>query len=79
MRLVVVWALRLAGAGIAAGILCALAGGRILSSLLYQVSPTDFATLVLAAAILLGVLVIASALPARRAARVDPVIALRAE
>ncbi|MFW6079182.1 MAG: ADOP family duplicated permease, partial [Gemmatimonadota bacterium] len=65
------------GAGL--GMAAALALGRYLESLLFGVSPTDPVTLGGMAATLFGVAVAASCLPARRAARVDPMRALRAE
>src|SRR5205809_411238 len=65
------------GAGI--GAVVALAGGRVLSSLLYGVSPRDPLVLLGAALIPVVVAAVASYLPARRAAKVDPVLALRYE
>ncbi len=53
--------------------------GRLLSSLLYEVSPADPITLVTVTAILSGVAALAIVLPARRASRVDPVEILRAD
>jgi len=65
------------------GVLCGLAGAvaltRVLSSLLYGVTPTDAATLTGVALVLTSIALIASYLPARRAARVDPMAALRCE
>ncbi|OFW41868.1 MAG: hypothetical protein A3J29_01105, partial [Acidobacteria bacterium RIFCSPLOWO2_12_FULL_67_14b] len=61
--------------GLAGGIAVAFAMG----SVLYGVSPTDPATLTVVAAVLIGVTALATALPAWRAARIDPVTALRAE
>jgi putative ABC transport system permease protein len=57
----------------------ALALTRVLRSQLYGVSPTDPPTFAAVAALLLAAATLASYLPARRAARVDPVIALRTE
>lgn len=72
-------ALRLTALGLAAGALLTLAGTRLLSSFLYGVGPRDPATWVGAAVGVLLVAGIASLLPAVRAARVDPMVALRAE
>ena len=72
-------AFRLAVAGLAFGLLAAFALTRILGSLLYGVSPTDPATLSVTAVILLLVALLASWLPAYRATRIDPLVALRYE
>jgi putative ABC transport system permease protein len=66
-------------AGLIAGMTGALLLGRLASTLLYGVSPGDPATLSLAAAVTLVVALVAAYVPARKAARVDPLIALRAE
>jgi ABC-type antimicrobial peptide transport system permease subunit len=66
-------------AGLVFGMLGALLANRLLVALLYQVSPTDGATLVTMAGLLLGVAGLASAIPAQFSTRIDPVIALRAE
>jgi predicted permease len=67
----------LAAVGVAIGLVAALAAGRLLGGLLYGVSPTDPVALVATCGALLGVAVVASWLPARRAAAVDPAEALR--
>jgi predicted permease len=72
-------ALLLTLGGVAAGLLGAAALSRVLASLLYDLSPTDPATLGSVAALLTSVALLASYLPARRATRVDPLEALRAE
>ena len=79
MRSVLADALALIGAGVAIGLVAALALVRFISSLLYGVSSTDPAVYAGTAAILIAVGALASYLPARRASRVDPVVALRCE
>jgi putative ABC transport system permease protein len=71
--------LRTVAVGVVIGILMALASGRLIASLLYGVSPTDPAALVLVAAILLTIAAAAAFLPAWRASRADPVAALRTD
>jgi ABC-type antimicrobial peptide transport system permease subunit len=66
-------------AGAAAGLLAAVATGRLLAALLYNVSSSDLATFAFATLVLLLVALAACGIPARRAASVDPSIALRAE
>jgi predicted permease len=65
--------------GLAAGLALSLAATRLMGSLLFQVRPNDPATFVLVAGLTLLVAFLASWLPARRASRVDPIVALRAE
>ena len=69
----------LVGAGLVIGMAIALASGRVLRSLLYGVTPADPATLAGVALLLTAAALAASYLPARRALRVDPTVALRAE
>jgi putative ABC transport system permease protein len=70
---------RLVLAGAALGLLGGYAVGRIMTSLLYQSKPTDLIVIAAAAATLLVVTAAACYLPARRAARIDPMVALRYE
>ncbi len=65
--------------GIAIGILASIGAGRLLAELLYEVKPGDPVVLVMITAILIVAAVIASWIPARRAAMVDPLVALREE
>jgi predicted permease len=69
----------LAVQGIALGLACAFATTRLMSSLLYGISATDPLTFVVASVLLAGVALGASFAPARRAMKVDPMIALRCE
>jgi ABC-type antimicrobial peptide transport system permease subunit len=78
-RMVLWQGIRPVVAGLAVGIAGALAAGRILSSLLFQVSARDPLTIGGVALVLLAVSVAAALVPARRATRVDPMIALRFE
>jgi ABC-type antimicrobial peptide transport system permease subunit len=71
--------LRLVAVGVAIGIPAALGGARLLESQLYEVAPTDPVTVFVGLVTLSIAAVLAGYLPARRAGRVDPVIALRAE
>ncbi|HLL75119.1 MAG TPA: ABC transporter permease [Pyrinomonadaceae bacterium] len=79
LGLVMAQSLRLTVAGLALGLFGAAALTRVLESLLYGVRPTDPATFAAAAALLGAVALLACLLPARRATKVDPLIALRAE
>ena len=79
LALVLRQGLALAGLGILIGVAGALALTHLLSGLLYGVTSTDPLTFATAPAILLGVAVLACWIPARRAARIDPMLALRQE
>jgi predicted permease len=79
MRMVVGQGVAIALGGIVVGIAAAAGLTRLMASLLYGVRPTDPATFAAVCGILLGAAVLACAVPALRAARVDPVIALRYE
>jgi predicted permease len=78
-RGVVCEAVLLAGAGAVVGVLAAMAGVRVIRSYLYGVAPHDPPSLIAAVALLGVVAVIATWLPAHRAARVEPMVALRCE
>jgi putative ABC transport system permease protein len=77
MHLVLRDGMRLALAGVGIGVVCAFAVTRLMAKMLYGVTATDPLTFVAVAALLLLVAMAACYLPARRAMRVDPVIALR--
>jgi putative ABC transport system permease protein len=77
--LIVGHAMRLAAAGLAIGLAGAFALGRVMSGLLFGVTPTDPIAIAGAAVLVAIVALGASYLPARRATRIDPVVALRAE
>ena len=75
--LVVRRTLAIAGPGIAIGLAAAFGVTRVLGKLLFEISPTDPGTYWLVAALLGAVAVAAAVIPARRASRVDPMVALR--
>jgi putative ABC transport system permease protein len=70
---------RLTGLGIGMGLLTALAGGRLLRRLLYGVGATDPMTFLAVGAVVFAAAALASWIPAHRAARMDPIAALRSE
>ena len=79
VRLILGQALRPVALGAAVGVVAALGAGRVLSSQLFGVSPTDPLTIAAVVATLIGVASVASVVPARRAAAVDPTRALQSE
>jgi predicted permease len=79
LRMVMKRGLLLALSGIAVGLAIALAAAPEIAPLLYRVGPTDPVSIAVAALFLIGVAVLASLIPALRATRVDPIIALRQE
>jgi putative ABC transport system permease protein len=78
-RMVLREALRVTAIGIAAGIAGALGLTRLLANLLFQVRPTEASVFIVVSVLLLGVAAAAGSIPARRAARIDPMVALRQE
>jgi putative ABC transport system permease protein len=79
LRMVLGQGLKLAAAGVAIGIIAALAMSRVIATLLYQVQPFDAMTMASVALLVAAVAVTACWLPARRATRVAPTVALRCE
>jgi putative ABC transport system permease protein len=71
--------MRLTAVGVGGGAVGGLALTRVLSSLLYGVKPADWPTYLFIALLLTGVALLASYIPAWRAAKVDPMVALRYE
>jgi predicted permease len=79
LRIVLGRAVVLVAAGVGVGLVGTLALSRTMASLLFNLSPTDPTTLVGVATLLAAVALLASYLPARKATRVDPLVALRSE
>jgi putative ABC transport system permease protein len=79
LRLVIRQGLTLAAIGIAIGCALAFGASRSLSALLFEVTPADAGTFVIVPLVVLALAALASFLPGRRAARIDPVMTLRAE
>lgn len=79
LRLILIQAAKLVSIGLLIGVGGAIAGTRFLTSILHEISPYDPTTFIIISAILAIVALIACYVPARRAAKVDPMIALRAE
>jgi ABC-type antimicrobial peptide transport system permease subunit len=77
LRLVLDRGALLTGIGLALGLTGAIALTRLMATVLYGVGPRDPATMLSVAAILAGVALVASYVPARRATKVDPIVALR--
>jgi predicted permease len=69
----------LVSAGLLIGLVTALAAGRSIASLLFGVAPTDLFTMSMALLVMVSICMFAAFLPARRASRVDPMVALRHE
>ena len=79
LRLVLVEGLRLTMLGVVLGIAGALASTRVLTNLLFEVKPTDPMTFIGLSFLVAVVALLASYIPARRATKVDPLVALRYE
>jgi len=79
LKLVLRQGMLLTVVGVSLGVIASLAVTRVLSSLLYGIRPTDGATYISVSLILTGVALTACYLPARRASKVDPMVALRYE
>jgi ABC-type antimicrobial peptide transport system permease subunit len=79
MRLIVEQGMRITLLGIAAGLIGAFALTRLMSNLLYGVSPNDPLTFAAVAGLMTAVALLACLIPARRATKVDPLVALRYE
>ena len=78
-RLVMRGVLLPVASGLLAGALIALGASRLIGSLLFGVEPFDLGAYTIVTVVLGSVTLLASALPARRAARIDPMISLRSE
>jgi ABC-type antimicrobial peptide transport system permease subunit len=79
LRLVLAQGLRLSAAGAAVGLAGAFAASRLMSRFIYGVAPTDPLSYVVSTLVAVSVALLASYLPARRATKVDPIVALRYE
>ena len=79
LKMIASYGMRIVIAGIAIGLAGSLALSRVIASLLYQVKPTDGVTFALTSVLLCFIALLACYVPARRAMRVDPMVALRYE
>ena len=79
LRLVIEQGMRLTLIGISLGVVGALSTSRMLNSVLFGIKATDFTTTTTVSCLLIAVAFLASYVPARRAAKVDPMVALRNE
>lgn len=79
LKMIVMHGLRLAGVGLVVGLIAALLLTRLIKGLLYGISPSDPLTFLAIAALLSAVAFLASYIPALRATKVDPMVALRYE
>jgi ABC-type antimicrobial peptide transport system permease subunit len=79
LRLVMGESMMLVAIGVGVGLAAAIAASRLVATLLYGLAATDGLTMVTAMIALVGVSAVAGYLPARRAARVDPLVALHYE
>jgi len=70
---------RLAVGGLVIGLVGSFALTRLISTMLFGITPTDPLTFGVVSAVLLGIGILASWLPARRATRIDPIVALRSD
>ena len=77
--MVIAQGMKLAGIGIGIGLIAAFAVSRLLTKLLFEVSPTDVMAYAGVSALLAAVVLLACLIPARRASNVDPMVALRCE
>jgi len=79
VSMVVSQAIRLAGAGVLVGLVAAFMVSQLIAGMLFQISPTDPWTFAVIGVLMTVTALVAAAMPARRASRVDPIVALRSE